>query len=107
MVTSLGVGVVADKASYVRPTRGNGSVTAKITTTVNNGTSPLSGAAVSVQIKDPGGIITTLSGTTGSTGTLAVSYTIKKTNLAGTYTVTSTATIGAMSNKATTTFAVQ
>src|SRR5438552_158955 len=107
VVTSLGVGVVADKASYVRPTRGNGSVTAKITTTVNNGTSPLSGAAVSVQVKDPGGIVTTLSGTTGSTGTVAVSYTIKKTNLAGTYTVTSTATIGAMSNKATTTFALQ
>ena len=107
IVTSLGVGVTIDQATYTRPTRGNKTVNVAITTSVTSSGTPLSGAAVSVQVKNPGGSITTLSGTTGSAGTVLVSYAIRNKSLTGSYAVTSTATVGTMSNTATTSFGVQ
>jgi hypothetical protein len=107
IVTSMGVGVTTDKATYTRPTRGNQTINVAITTTVTNSGSPLAGAAVSVQIKTPSGAISTFSATTSSAGTAVVSYPIKSKATTGNYTVTSTATVGAMSSTATAAFAVK
>jgi hypothetical protein len=107
IVTSLGVGVATGQATYTRPTKGNQTTSVGITTTVTNSGTPLSGVAVSVQVKNPGGSITTLSGTTGSTGTIVVSYPLKSKSLSGTYAVTSKATVGTMSGSGTTSFGVK
>jgi len=68
----------------------------------------VAGAAVSVQVSNPSGSITTLSGTTDSTGTANVFYALKaRTAKAGTYAVTSKGTKGSMSSTATTSFVAQ
>ncbi len=105
IVTALSVSATTDKASYVLPRQPNKAVTATITTKVLSGGNPLSGAAVSVDVRDPAGRLTTLTGTTASNGTVSVSYGMKgRSSPAGTYMVTSRATMGAMSSTATTTF---
>jgi Gametolysin peptidase M11/NPCBM-associated, NEW3 domain of alpha-galactosidase len=105
IVTALSVSATTDKASYVLPRQPNKAVTATITTKVLSSGNPLSGAAVRVDVRDPAGRLTTLTGTTASSGTVSVSYGMKGRNSpAGTYMVTSRATMGTMSSTATTSF---
>jgi hypothetical protein len=104
---ALVVSTVTDKAGYTMPTQGNTTVNALITTTVKSSGAPVSGASVSVAVREPGGKTTTLAGTTGSTGTSTVTYAMRSKNAAkGTYTVTSKATMGSMVSTATTAFLV-
>ncbi len=107
IVTSLGVSVATDKTSYAAPTKGNQTVYATITTGVMNGATPLSGATVSVQVRDPRGSLAMMAGTTNAAGAAVVSYAIKNKSPTGIYQVTSTATVSTMSNTATTSFRVQ
>jgi len=107
LAASLNVTAASDHSSYTRPTKGNQTFYAVITTNVTNSGTSVAGAAVSVQVKDPKGGITTLLGTTGSTGTAAVTYPIKFKAVTGAYSVTSKATFATTSNTATTSFMVQ
>jgi hypothetical protein len=107
VISSLVDSVSVDKSSYIRPTKGNQTVNAMITTSVVSGGSPLSGASVSVQVTDPRGSSTTLSGTTNSGGTVTFSYSIRMKAVTGNYAVTSRATLGSMNATATVGFTVQ
>jgi len=108
IIGALATTVTTDKATYVRPTRGNLTVNAVITTNVTSGGSPTSGAAVSVQVRDPAGAtVATLTSTTNSAGTATVSHGMRRNSATGSYTVTSTATVGSTSSSATTGFALQ
>jgi uncharacterized protein YfaS (alpha-2-macroglobulin family) len=57
-------------------------------------------------VRDPGGKVSTLYGTTGSTGVAAVAYAIRSTSLRGTYKVTARATGNGSTASATTSFTV-
>ena len=104
---ALAVTATTDKSVYTKPSKGNGNITALITTSVRSGTSAVSGATVSVDVRDPGGKVTTLTGTTGSNGLVLVSYAMKaRQALSGAYTVTSKATMGGTVGSATTAFTV-
>jgi hypothetical protein len=108
-VTDAGVQTIdatasTDKSSYWRPRYG--SVSAMITTKVTSGGVPVSGASVSVEVRDPGGTLRTLSATTGSTGTASVAYSMRSSSLRGTYTVTSRATSNGSTVSAGTSFVV-
>jgi hypothetical protein len=104
VASSLGVTVASNRTSYVK-TKKNGTITATITTAVQNAGVAVSGAAVTVTVTDPAGKATTLSGTTDSTGMASVSYAMNsRTAPAGTYQVTSKATIASVSGTATTSF---
>jgi len=106
--SALTVSTSADKATYTLPTKRNSTIYATITTGVSSGGAAVAGAAVSVQVSNPSGSITTLSGTTDSTGTANVFYALKaRTAKAGTYAVTSKGTKGSMSSTATTSFVAQ
>jgi len=107
IISSLVDSVTTDNSSYTRPTKGNQTVNAMITTSVTSGGGPLSGASVSVQVTDPRGSTTTLSGTTNSGGTVTFSYSIKMKAVTGNYTVNSRATLGSMSATKSTGFSVQ
>ena len=77
-----------------------------ITTRVSSNGTAVASAAVSVQVSDPLGGITTISGKTDNHGTAKVKYVVKApTSKAGIYAVTSTATNGS-SSTATTSFVV-
>ena len=91
-----------DKSSYRRPRYG--SLNAMITTKVTSGGVPVSGASVSVEVRDPGGTLRTLSATTGSTGTASVAYSMRSSSLRGTYAVTSRATHNGSAVSASTSF---
>jgi hypothetical protein len=105
IASALAVSASTDKATYVRPTKGNGTVNALITTSVRSGTAGVSGASVTVDVRDPAGRIAKLSGVTGATGTISLSYSMKARQATpGTYTVTSRATMGSNAGTATTTF---
>lgn len=104
---SLVVSAATDQASYTRPIKRNQTMNASVTTSVMSGGSPVSGASVSVQVRDAGGSITTLSGMTNTSGNVVVTYPIKSTSLAGTYGVSSTATFNGVTNTGTTSFAVK
>jgi hypothetical protein len=105
VVSSLGVTVAANAASYTLPKQPNRAVTATITTTVKSGSTAVGGAAVTVTVTGPTGATTTLSGTTASNGTVAVAYAMRRNaSPLGTYRVTSRAAIGGTSASATTTF---
>ena len=107
IATALGVTASADKAVYTMPTRGNGAVNAVITTSVQSGGAPVSGASVSVEVRDPAGKLTTIAATTGSNGTASVTYGMRaRQSPPGTYTVTSRATMGTMTGSAGTSFVV-
>jgi NPCBM-associated, NEW3 domain of alpha-galactosidase len=108
-VTDAGVQTIdavasTDKSSYWRPRYG--SVSAMITTKVTSGGVPVSGASVSVEVRDPGGNLRTLAATTGSAGTTSVAYSIRSYSLRGTYTVTSRATRNGSTDSAGTSFVV-
>jgi len=104
---AIAAGVTTDQATYTLPKSKNSTVNAMITTTVTSNGSPVAGASVSVQVKDPSGKAVTLSGATGSTGVATVTYAMRsRTSAVGTYTATSTATIGGMSASKSVTFTV-
>lgn len=107
IAAALSVTATTDKASYTLPKQPNKPIIAAITTRVLSGGAAVSGAAVSVDVRDPAGRVSTLTATTSSNGTASVSYGMKaRSSPAGTYTVTSRATMGAMSSTATTSFAL-
>ena len=107
VAAALAVTTVTDKATYTLPVQGNATTNVQITTTVTSISNPVSGAAVTVSVRDPKGKTTNLNATTASTGRATVNYPMRKTFAKGTYTVTSKATMGAMVGTATTTFVVQ
>jgi hypothetical protein len=108
IAAALADAVSTDRASYTLPAKPNQSTQVTITTKVTSGSTIVSGASVSVQVVNPAGSVTTLSGTTGSTGTVMLTYTLKKkSSRTGTYAVTSTATMGSMKASGTTSFTVQ
>jgi len=107
IAAALNVATRTDRASYTLPTRGNGTVTAQITTSVTSGGTAVSGASVTVTVTDPSGRATTMTGTTGSTGVATVTYGMRSRSAArGTYMVSSRAAMGANSGTATTSFVV-
>jgi len=106
VVTSSSVTVASNQLTYSRPARPNLTNYATITTTVG-GSVPVAGAAVTVKVVDAKGKATTLTAATGSTGNAVVSFPIKTKSATGTYTVTATATLGAMTGTATTSFVVR
>ena len=67
---TLFVNVATDKTSYLN------NQTAMITVTVTDGTNPVSGASVAVVITTPKATTVNLSGTTGTNGTVTLSYRI-------------------------------
>jgi serine protease len=100
---ALSVTVSTDKAVY---TNGN---TAYITVSVSDGTDPVSGAAVSLEIITANNRTVTGSGTTGSNGTVVFSYRVNRNQGGvGTYTVNATASkSGYESGSGSATFQVQ
>jgi M6 family metalloprotease-like protein len=106
VIASLSVSVATSNSTYTRPTRRNQTMYMSIVTSVTSSGTPIPGATVSVQVTDPAGALMTLSGTTSSNGTAYTSYPIKSTSPVDTYAVTSTASLGTMSNTGTTTFVV-
>jgi serine protease len=100
---ALSVTVTTDKAVY---TNGN---TAYITVYVSDGTDPVSGAAVSLEIITANNRKATGSSTTGSDGTVVFSYRVNRNQGGvGTYTVNATASkSGYESGSGSTTFQVQ
>jgi hypothetical protein len=107
IAAALSASVTTDQASYRLPARPNQSTIVAITTKVTSGSTSVAGASVSVQVRDPAGRITTVTGTTGSTGMATLPYTLKKKSSAGTYGVTTHASMGSMSASGTTSFTVQ
>ena len=105
IASSLTVGVKANAATYTRP-KGK-AINATLATTVTSAGSPLKGAVVSVQVRDPLGAVRTLSATTGPNGVAKVNYAIGATSAVGTYTATSTAALGSATGSATTSFVVK
>jgi len=101
------VAATTDRTSYTRPTKRTQTLYASITTTVTSAGAAASGAGVSVKVTNPSGSVTTLTGTTGSSGTVTVSYPLKSSSVAGNYAVSSTATLNGTSGTATASFAVK
>ena len=97
---TLSASVSTDKSSYTQNSY------AHITVTVTSG-SPISGASVTLTIKNPSGGISQATGTTNSNGQLTFSYHIAKHAATGTYTASATATkSGYISGSGSTTFQV-
>ncbi|HYU46037.1 MAG TPA: NEW3 domain-containing protein [Terriglobales bacterium] len=99
----MSMSVSTDKTSY------SASQTVTVTVTVFSGSSPKAGASVSVSITPPKGGAASLTGITNSNGVAAVTYTLKKRAMTGTYQVqASTTAVGAApSTTASTTFTLQ
>lgn len=104
VVPTIAAVASTDRSSYWAPRYG--STAATITTKVTANGSPVAGTSVSVQVRDPGGALTTLSGSTAGTGTVSLGYAIRSTSRRGTYTVTSRATGKGSTASATTSFSV-
>lgn len=102
--SAISAAVSTDRAGYSLPRWGTAYATA--TTKVTAGGAAVGGAAVAVEVRDPGGKVSTLYGTTGSTGVAAVAYAIRSTSLRGTYKVTARATGNGSTASATTSFTV-
>jgi len=100
---SLTVSVSTDKTSY------STNQTVTITVTALSGSSPDSGASVSVSVASPNGNVTSQTATTGSNGTVAFSYQLRRKATTGTYQVQAgtTATGASTTSGASTTFTVQ
>jgi len=108
VASSLAVTVATSSATYALPKQPNRTVTATITTTVKSGATAVSGAAVTVTVTDPAGVVTNLTGTTASNGTASSGFVMRKSSsLPGTYRVASRATLGGMASTATTTFVLK
>jgi len=104
---AVAASVTTDQATYTLPKSKNSTVNAIITTTVTSNGSPVPGSAVTVQVKDPGGKVVTLTGATATNGVASVTYALRtRTSQVGTYTATSTATVGSMTASKSITFVV-
>jgi hypothetical protein len=104
VIATLSISVVTNQSSYSR------GQTVNVTVTLTSGSSPDSGAGVSVNIKKADGTVAALTGTTGSNGTAVVSYKLKKTDPVGTYNVTASSSSGTGNSatiSASTSFSVQ
>jgi uncharacterized membrane protein len=100
--TSTTVSVSTNSATYT------GGQNVKISVSVLSGTTPVSGAAVKVNVINPLGTVTSLSGSTGTNGSLTLNYRLKKQATSGTYQVqASGGSTTSPSGLATTTFVVQ
>ncbi len=108
IASAIAVAVSTDKATYTLPARRNQTSYVPIKTHVTSSATAVSGASVSVQVRDPAGSVTTLAGTTNATGDVTVSYPLRqRSSPLGTYAVTSTATVGATSGVGAASFGVQ
>jgi hypothetical protein len=103
VIGTAGITVTTNQASYSR------GQTVSITVALSSGSSPVSGAGVTVNITKSNGSVVTLTGTTGSNGTVVVSYKLKKTDPVGTYRITASSSAGGNSAavSASTSFGVQ
>jgi hypothetical protein len=79
---------------------------ATITVRVSNGSLAVAGANVAVNVTKPTGATSTLSATTGATGTAVVKYSIKPKDPSGVYGVSAAASASGTSGSATTSFTV-
>jgi hypothetical protein len=75
-----------------------------MTATVTAGSAPVAGAVVRFTITDPKGAVTSLSGTTNSSGIVTVKDRLKGKDPHGTYSVRATVTSGSLSGSASGTF---
>jgi hypothetical protein len=106
--SSIALRVATDKSTYVLPAKRNTTMNALITTTVTSSGSGVPGVLATVRVTDARGSVTTLTGTTGATGSVVVSYPMRaKTSPTGTYSVTSSATVGTTAVSSGASFAVQ
>jgi hypothetical protein len=101
VIQTVTISVSASQATYTR------SQTANITASMVAGSSPYTGAAVTVSITKSNGSVVTLTGTTASNGAVTVSYRFKKTDPVGTYNVTASGNTGNGSITANSSFTVQ
>ncbi len=102
VVSSLGVTVSPDQASYTR------SQTANLTAFVNGVGSPVSGAQVNFTITKPDGSVATGTSITGANGSTAYSYRFnRKRDPVGTYQVTAVANLNGVYGSSTTGFTVR
>ena len=105
--SALGVAVSTDKTTYVMLKQGNATVNVIISSKVTSSGTAVAGATVTVVVRDASGKNSTLSSTTGSDGVARVTYSMRsKSATPGTYTITSTGKIGAVSGGGTATFTV-
>ncbi len=95
----------AERAA-VRPWS-TGPANARASTKVTSGGAAVSGATANVRVRDPSGAVTTLTGQTDSSGLWSVDYPLSAASAPGPYTVTSTATLGALTTTASGSFSVQ
>ena len=79
--------------------------TVEMTVTVLSGTSPAVGVSVTAKVQNPNGSASTLKGTTGTTGTALLTYSLSKRAATGTYQVA--ATPASATSVADTSFTVQ
>jgi hypothetical protein len=107
VATSFTAQVTSDALIYTRPKRRNQTYYAAITTMVSSGSAAVSGAAITVNVKDPAGNVTALTGTTDASGAAVASYPIRTGSAVGSYAVVSIATLGSMSSQAIGGFTVQ
>lgn len=99
----VSIAVATNQPSY------SAGQTVTVTVTVLSGTAPASGASVNVAVTPPSGKPTTLSGSTGTSGTVSFTYKLSKRAALGTYGVqASLSSTGASATTgASTTFVVQ
>ncbi len=107
IASALAVTATMNQTSYTRPTTTGAVTYARVMTKVTSNSAAVPGIAVSVQVRDPLGAITTLTGLADSSGTSYLYYPVRSTSAPGSYAVTSKATLGSLSNTATTSFPVQ
>ena len=104
--TAVAVTPSTDKPTYTLPKQKNATINVAIATKVTSSGTAVPGASVSAQVRDPTGKTSTLSGIPPATVS-RVTYSMRsKTASTGTYTVTSTATVGSITASSGTTFAV-
>src|SRR5207245_730758 len=99
----LSIGVTTNQSTY------SPGQTVYVTVTMLSGSSPDAGASISVNVTKPNGVVSSLSGTTGSNGVATLKYRLKRQDPAGTYSVTASAALTGNSATigASTSFAVQ
>jgi hypothetical protein len=88
VIATPGITVSTNQANYSR------GQTVSITVSLTSGSSPVSGAGVTVNITKSNGTVVTLTSTTGSNGTTTLTYKLKKTDPVGTYKVSASSSSG-------------
>lgn len=105
---TLNVTATPNATTFKRP-KGKSSTKVTISTLVTSGSgSPVSGAVVTVVVKNPAtATVGTFTATTDATGRANVVYALTASNPLGTYGITSTATSGGLSGSGSSSFKVQ